>query len=380
MANPEHLAILKQGVEVWNRWRDSGARPDLIQANLGGADLAGMMLGKADLGGADLRGANLTRADLSGSDLIACNLREANLHRATLVRSMVDRADLRRADLRSSLLGGTFLTGSDLRQANLSEALIGGADFTDADLSGVNLSLAVAPQTNFAQTRLDGADLSGSLLVGTLFIGVDLSSVRGLDSCRHLGPSTIDMRTFSRSGQLPISFLRGCGMPETLIEYLPSILGGPIQFYSCFLSYSTRDQEFAERLHADLQASGVRCWFAPHDIRGGKKLHEQIDEAIRVYNRLLVILSEHSMDSEWVRSEIAKARKKEAREARRVLFPIRLCTFEALRDWESFDADTGKDSAREIREYFIPDFSNWKEHGSYTAAFQRLLRDLRAEN
>jgi hypothetical protein len=38
-----------------------------------------------------------------------------------------------------------------------------------------------------------------------------------------------------------------------------------------------------------------------------------------------------------------------------------------------FDADTGKDSAREIREYFVPDFSDWKNHDSYQRAFQRLL-------
>ena len=42
------------------------------------------------------------------------------------------------------------------------------------------------------------------------------------------------------------------------------------------------------------------------------------------------------------------------------------------------DADTGKDSAPEIREYFIPDFSNWKDHDSYQKAFERLLRELRA--
>ena len=43
-------------------------------------------------------------------------------------------------------------------------------------------------------------------------------------------------------------------------------------------------------------------------------------------------------------------------------------------------ADAGKDSAREIREYFIPGFSNWKDHDAYQAAFQRLLRDLKAED
>ena len=53
--------------------------------------------------------------------------------------------------------------------------------------------------------------------------------------------------------------------------------------------------------------------------------------------------------------------------------------FNRIKDWKLFDADRGLDSAREIREYFIPDFSNWKDHDSYTRAFERLLRDLKAE-
>ena len=66
------------------------------------------------------------------------------------------------------------------------------------------------------------------------------------------------------------------------------------------------------------------------------------------------------------------------RDKARVLFPISLSPFDAIRDWEAFDADTGKDSAREIREYFMPDFSRWKDHDSYQKAFDRLLRDLQA--
>ncbi len=86
------------------------------------------------------------------------------------------------------------------------------------------------------------------------------------------------------------------------------------------------------------------------------------------------------MQSKWVKTEIAKAREPEVREHRQVLFPVRLMSYEAVRDWECFDADTGKDSARAIREYFIPDFGNWKDYGAYHAAFQRLLRDLKANS
>jgi hypothetical protein len=82
------------------------------------------------------------------------------------------------------------------------------------------------------------------------------------------------------------------------------------------------------------------------------------------------------MASEWVKAEIFKAREREIKEKRPILFPIRLCSFEALRDWTLLDADTGRDLAREIREYFIPDFSNWEDNDSYKRAVSRLLTDL----
>jgi hypothetical protein len=206
---------------------------------------------------------------------------------------------------------------------------------------------------------------------------VDLSGAKGLENVIHHGPSSISIDTIYRSkGNIPHIFLRGAGVPENFIEYMASLVGAGIEFYSLFISYSSSDQEFAERVHADLQNKGVRCWFAPHKMQGGRKVHEQIDEAIRVYDKLLLILSPESMESEWVKAEIFKAREREIREKRRVLFPIRLCSFEALRDWELFDSDTGKDLAREIREYFIPDFSNWTDPAAYRKAFERLLDDL----
>jgi hypothetical protein len=187
-----------------------------------------------------------------------------------------------------------------------------------------------------------------------------------------LTPSTNHVAGFQR-------LLRGAGVPDEFIDFVTSMSRRAIEFYSCFISYSTHDQEFADRLHADLQAKGVRCWFAPHDIKGGRKIHEQIDDAIRLHDKVLVILSEHGISSEWLKTEIAKARRRELKEGRRVLFPAGLVGFERLRDWECFDSDTGKDSAREIREYFIPDFSNWKNHNSYQTAFQQLIGDLKAE-
>ena len=173
--------------------------------------------------------------------------------------------------------------------------------------------------------------------------------------------------------------MRGAGVPDIFIEYLGSLTGNALEFYSCFISYSSKDQAFADRLYADLQNKGVRCWFAPHDMRGGEFTHVQIDKAIQVNERLLLILSPNSMKSKWVETEIVKARKREITEDKRVLFPVRLVRFDVIGGWKCFDADTGEDLAKEIRKYHIPDFSDWKHHDLYAEGLKNLLRDLKTE-
>lgn len=148
------------------------------------------------------------------------------------------------------------------------------------------------------------------------------------------------------------------------------------QFSSCFISYSTRDEEFVTQLVARLRHAGVRVWFAPEDLVGGKKLYDEIRDAIERFDRLLIVLSPHSINSEWVRSEIRNARHREVREERRVLFPISLVDFDTLRSWELFDADLGQDIARELREYFIPDFSNWQDASAFEYQFTKVVAGL----
>jgi hypothetical protein len=269
----------------------------------------------------------------------------------------------------------TVLSHSDFREANFRQA-----DLTAANASGSKFGGAVFSGTRFIWTTLDNADFNRAEVGWCVFADVDLTSVGGLLTVEHTGPSTIGTDTLRRCrGMVPRDFLLGAGLSDSFIEQAFLSNGGTPQFHSCFISYSTRDQGFVDRLYSDLRNNGVRCWFAPHDIQGGRKLHDQIDHAIRVYDRLLLILSDHSMNSEWVGTEIANARQWEIREKRQMLFPISLVPYDRIKEWKAFDADAGKDSAREIREYFIPDFSNWKDHDCYQQAFQRLLRDLKAE-
>ena len=197
------------------------------------------------------------------------------------------------------------------------------------------------------------------------------SKAKGLESCVFHGPSTIDHRTLIKSPNLPLSFLRGCGLPDEYIDYLPSLLNKPIQFYSCFISYSHEDEEFTKKLYNDLQGANVRCWYAPEDLKIGDRTRRTIDEAIKVHDKLLIVLTEKSVESDWVEHEVETALERERKEKRTMLFPIRL-------DKAVMDNDAGWAShIKNTRN--IGDFTKWKEHDDYQKALKRLLRDLKAD-
>jgi TIR domain/Pentapeptide repeats (8 copies) len=324
MANEEHLARLKQGAEVWNRWR---AENPTIRPNLFAADLIGAHLPEADLSGAhfstaNLSGAHLPKADLSGADLT-----------------------------------GARLIGAHLPEADLTEAHLTGADLSNANLTGAHLT---------------GVHLSKAEIGWTTFGDIDLSRVRGLETVRHLGPSTMGIDTLYRShGNIPEVFLRGADVPDDMITYSKSLVGQPFQYDSCFISYSSHDEALAQRLHTDLRAHKVRCWFAPEDLKIGDEFRSRIDESIQVYDRLLLILSEHSVTSRWVQKEVETAFEKEGKENRIVLFPIRIdeAVIHSAVGW----------AADIRRQRHIGDFRQWKDHDAYQQTFQRLLRDLKAD-
>ena len=423
MADPEQIAILEKGVAEWNAWRGDGqytvinlrnaklSKADLRDADLRHANLEGANLRAADLSGAELRDADLRDADLRHANLEGANLRAANLRGANLDHAELRNADLRgatvsfewgdmrapslriadlrNADLRNATLERADLSGANLTHANLVEAILRDTKLRGAILHGANLRAADLRDANLNRAKLNGADLSDAILDGAIldgayldganlsharlsgtFLGnVDLTSVIGLETCNYQGPSTIDYQTLekSKSKPLPLSFLRGIGLPDKFIEYLPSLLNQAIQHYSCFISYSAKDQEFAERLHADLQNRGVRCWFAPHDLRIGKKILDEIDAAIRLRDRVLLILSEHAINSDWVEDEVTAGFEEERKRGEEVLFPV--CLDEMV-------LNTKEAWASKLRARLIGDFTRWKDHDAYKQSFDRVVRDL----
>ncbi|MBE7469089.1 MAG: hypothetical protein DPW09_24460 [Anaerolineae bacterium] len=135
------------------------------------------------------------------------------------------------------------------------------------------------------------------------------------------------------------------------------------------MSYSVKDTPFVTRLHADLQQAGVRCWFAPEDMKIGDKIRPRIDESIRVHEKLLLILSEHSLASDWVEHEVEAALEQERQRKETVLFPIRV-------DEAVMRSEVGW-AAHIKRTRHVGDFREWEGHGAYQKAFERLLKDLK---
>jgi TIR domain/Pentapeptide repeats (8 copies) len=339
MANEEHVALLRAGVQKWNAWRKAHPQitPILRQVNLDYSDLRDC----------DLTSASLVAASLSGS-----NLRGA----------LIGKADLSKSDL-----CGADLTAADLTSANLT-----GADFRHADLTSANLTHAILRGAELSGATIADADFRDCTMGFNLLGRLDLSLAKNLETVKHEGPSEIGVQTLYRSkGCISQSFLRGVGVPENFFLYINSLVSETIEFCSCFISYSSQDREFVERIHADLQDRGVRCWFAPKDLRIGDRLRPAFDEAIHRHDKLLVVLSQSSVESHWVEKEAETAFEKERQQNRVVLFPVRIdnAVMETKQAWAA--------DIRRTRN--IGDFCEWKSHDSYKKALDRLLRDLQLE-
>ncbi len=142
----------------------------------------------------------------------------------------------------------------------------------------------------------------------------------------------------------------------------------PIEFFTCFISYTSHDEEAAKKIYAELDSKGIRSWFAHEDLKIGERFRGVIANEIRRRDKLLVILSRQSIRSAWVRREVKLALEEEERTKKTVLFPIRL---------DEAVMDTTEQWADEIRRSrHIGDFTNWQDEGAFKQAFDGLIQDL----
>ncbi len=331
MVDQQHANLLKKKVKTWNQWQrqHSNIHPDF------------------------------RNADLEGAQLSFAQLQRADLHGAKLCNTLLCNTNLRYVDL----------SGADLCYANLNHADLSHADLTGANLSNAKLHHTDLHDTTFKETILTNTNLSYALLQNTTFANVDISTVIGLDTVYHLGPSTIGLDTVSLSKRnIHKDFLRGAKVHENLLTSIREEGKAPFDYFTSFISYASEDLVFAQRLRDALQREGVWCWFAPYSLRGGDNFKARIDTAIRQCDKLLVIFSRYSLASEWVKYEVELARQKERKRNTTVIVPICLDTA-VLNEpgWAAFIRNN-----RHIRS-----FENWKQPHNFQEAMKLLFDDLR---
>jgi uncharacterized protein YjbI with pentapeptide repeats len=356
MANEEQLKILKQGIETWNKWRGENrdTKIDLIEADLRGANLKGVYLWEANLREADLRRTNLSEANLNATHLAGANLSRASL-------------------LKSSLINA-YLKGAKLIEATLNEADLRGARLDFADIRG----------TDFEQAQFEEATVGS-----TIFGDTNLNNAIGLEKVVHIHPTNIDNKSIQRSkGNIPDQFLRGCGLSDWEIEssklYRPGLspkeindivyriydlrATRPIQMNSLFISYSHKDSIFVDNMENHLNKKGIRFWRDIHDAAAGR-LEKVVDHAMRQNPTVLLVLSENSVQSDWVEHEARSARDLEKELKRDVLCPVAL-------DGAWKDCNWPARLREQIMEYNILDFANWKDESEFTGKFAKLVEGL----
>ncbi|MEW5940620.1 MAG: toll/interleukin-1 receptor domain-containing protein [Chloroflexota bacterium] len=384
MANQEQLEILKQGVDVWNKWREENpvADIDLVGVNLDEAYLRGVNLTGADLRDASLKSANLVRANFEPA--FSVTKRRSAQSDAALIEANFSGANLSKAILSNACLNNVNFSNADLSGAILIET-----DFFQANLSAVSLAEAKFVRTNLSNANLKDANLKEAFFYGVIFGNIDLSETYNLEEAHHDAPSTIGLDTIRRSkGKISEKFLRGCGLSDVEIESAkladPGLTNEDInkilyriydlratqalQISPLFISYSHADSKFVDRIDHALTAKGVRFWRDIHDAKAGR-LETQIDLAIRQNPTVLLVLSKNSLSSDWVEHEVRHARKLEKELGRDALCPI------ALDDsWKS--SKWPERVMEQIMDYNILDFSGWEDKSTFEGKFARLLSGL----
>lgn len=247
-------------------------------------------------------------------------------------RAVLTDIDLSNKAIIARDLSGAILANSLLENTNLRRTTLDGANLIKTNFCGANLY-----RVNFNRAKVNETDLTDAKSKCTIYSCLDLCGFKNIDKMEHRAPSSVGIdtlkitrsslqRRYERSShkrteileQIGI-FLTRCGIEIDLLKSLwYTHCKYVTKYYTTFISYTSIDRAFADKLYYSLQKSGVGCWYAPVDLRIGDILDEEISDAISYCEKLIVICSKNSLKSSWVQKEIRAALRKEE-QARRII-------------------------------------------------------------
>lgn len=369
MANPVHVAKVKEGWTAAMEWFHAEFRKpdvekwiDLTEIDIADPELArvfgpGTSFCWVRFDGADLHGIDISDAVIWENEFDGTNLAEAKLSGSELCYSTFIGANLRGAHLSRAALTGVRLVGADLAGANLQGACLYKTELIGATLDSSNLS-----QADFTDAVLGYGSLQS----------VDLSTVEGLNSVTHVGPSAIDAHTAETlDHKLRRSFLAGCGIESIGKDLdLTEVFAVP-RSRNCHTLFEHCDEILESRIRRRLLSRGLPVWrsvYMSYDTtwwQAGSFSRPQPETTI-------LICSHASLRAEWLLKRVEKLMENESSGSHgQLLFPIAVDNY-LLKEWSH--------PLRErILDREIIDFHRWGNRESFRRSLHRLIDLLAAE-
>lgn len=357
MTKQQYIELLRNSVEVWNQWRKE--HPE-IHPDLSGADLSHM-----DLTGARFSFANLTSTVFAHSNLSNAYFVSANLLNADLSNTILDKSNLNRACL---------------VEANLSNARVDNAKIALANLTKANLCKTSFQNTNFDrvifdQTLIENTDLSFAKMRWLTLTNVNLATAIGLDTVTHGGPTHMDIYSaFQSIKQMSDEFMRGIGQSTAFSAYIKSVTKEMTLYSTCLIIHASEDKNFIKKLQASLDSKKVFYKSTAYETENNSYM-EEIINSIQVFDRILLVLSEHSERDKYnhlLNTVVKTVLEKESSENLTILHPLQI--------YNSFDICT-RTWARLIKQnHKIKNFIDWEDDNVYQEKVDKLLKSFQLDH
>lgn len=293
---------------------------------------------------------NMTNISISFSKMTGSQIREVRLRRANLEQSNIAASSLTAVDLRNARLCGTGFIESRISRSHFVGAIAMTADFSDAHITRCRFEYSDLSETSFHNSEFVSCRISKCNVIGTDFSGARFNNcmINDIDFSRALDTDRMKI-TNAQKGD-------GCQTETELIS------NGPKRFQSCFLSYSSLDYEFVNKLSLDLPEHGVLIWLDRKDMSSINWIETSLQKAILSHDVLVLVLSQHAEGRDWVKFETEQARA-----AGVEIVPVVIDYQIGERQWVKDIMEAGHDTI---------DFTQWRNEASYLTARALLLKRL----
>jgi len=280
--------LFYKGSDAWNDWRKKFPHIN--------PSFAGLYLDEMDFSPEfNLTGVNFHTCHLKAVSFFGTNLERAIFSEAFLSRVRFQHCNMKWVDFRKSQISNSIFWSSNLEWVDFTGSFMPGSDFTSA------------------------------ILGKTIFGSIDLTQCKGLANVTCLAPCVVGIDTVLLSrGSIPIGFLEKNQVGKSAMDFVKKVKQIPNTFYTCFVSYSSKDRLFVNKLIAELSDEGINCWVDKSNLKIGEPFPQMIKEAIASFDKFIVIVSRNSIESKWVLQEMEYAKSINNLKQQPFIFPLLL--------------------------------------------------------